>query len=69
MGSSLEDFEFWIFDRWGEEIFHGNESNPWLGFSERTGKPAPEDVYVYKVDLKYSKFGKRYVTGRVSLIY
>ena len=69
MGSSLEDFDFWIFNRWGEEIFHGNEASPWLGLSEKTGKPAPEDVYVYKVDLKYSKFGKRYVTGRVSLIY
>lgn len=69
MGSSLEDFDFWIFDRWGEEVWHGNESSPWLGLSQRTGKPAPEDVYVYKVDLKYSKFGKRYVTGRVSLIY
>ncbi|MEO8086541.1 MAG: PKD domain-containing protein [Bacteroidota bacterium] len=69
MGTSLEDFDFWIFDRWGVEIFHGNETNPWRGLSQKTGKPAPEDVYVYKVDLKYSKFGKRYVTGRVSLIY
>ena len=69
MGTSLEDFDFWIFDRWGEEIFHGDEINPWRGVSEKNGKPAPEDVYVYKVDLKYSKFGKRYVTGRVSLIY
>jgi gliding motility-associated-like protein len=69
MGSSLEDFDFWIFNRWGQEIFHGNEASPWLGYSERTGKPATEDVYVYKVDLKYSKFGKRYVTGKVSLIY
>jgi gliding motility-associated-like protein len=69
MGTSLEDFDFWIFDRWGEEIFHGDELNPWRGVSVKNGKPAPEDVYVYKVDLKYSKFGKRYVTGRVSLIY
>jgi len=69
MGSSLENFDFWIFNRWGEEIFHGNETSPWLGYSQKTGKPAPEDVYVYKVDLKYSKFGKRYVTGKVSLIY
>ncbi len=69
MGTSLEDFDFWIFDRFGEVIFQGNESSPWLGLSQRTGKPAPQDVYVYKVDLKYSKFGKRYVTGRVSLIY
>jgi len=69
MGISLEDFDFWIFDRWGQEIFHGNQENPWLGLCERTGKPAPEDVYVYKVDLKYSKFGKRYVTGKVSLVY
>jgi gliding motility-associated-like protein len=69
MGISLEDFDFWIFDRWGDEIFHGNQEKPWLGECERTGKPAPEDVYVYKVDLKYSKFEKRYVTGRVTLIY
>jgi gliding motility-associated-like protein len=69
MGVSLEDFDFWIFDRWGQEIFHGDQENPWLGLCERTGKPAPEDVYVYKVDLKYAKFGKRYVTGKVSLVY
>jgi gliding motility-associated-like protein len=69
MGSSLKDFDFWIFNRWGEEIFHGNETSPWLGYSQRTGKPAPEDVYVYKVDLKYSKFEERYLTGKVSLIY
>ncbi len=69
MGSSLEDFDFWIFDRWGTEIFHGGDGKPWTGLSNQTGRLAPEDVYVYKVDLKYSKFGKRYVTGRVSLIY
>ena len=69
MGVSLEDFEFWIFNRWGDEVFHGDEENPWLGKYENSGQPAPEDVYVYKVDLKYPKFGERYVTGKVSLVY
>ncbi len=33
------DLEFWVYNRWGKSLFHGNHSTPW------DGSGAPEGVY------------------------
>lgn len=33
------DLEFWVYNRWGKSLFHGNQSTPW------DGSGAPEGVY------------------------
>jgi len=50
---NLSYYEFYIFDRWGELIFHSTDSNEgWDGTHK--GKKCPVDVYVWKI--KYSDY-------------
>ncbi len=50
-GEYVEDFEMYIFNRWGELIFHGNGlSTGWDG--TYGGVRVQQDVYVYKVSYK-----------------
>jgi PKD repeat protein len=72
VGTNISDFEMWIFDRWGNNIYHCNDQNqPWNG-SVNNGvngeKTAQEDVYVWKIRLKdVFGFSHNYI-GIVSLI-
>jgi gliding motility-associated-like protein len=44
----IKSYEFWVFDRWGLELFYTQDINTgWDGTYK--GKEAPIDVYVYKV--------------------
>lgn len=50
---NLASFELWIFDRWGEVIFHTTDpSQGWDG--RHKNRMSPNDVYVWKV--KYSDY-------------
>ena len=68
IGASLEDYEMTIWDRWGEMIYKGNSKSAWNGMLQNSSSPAPEGVYVFRIDLKDEKFETRVVTGRVTLI-
>jgi gliding motility-associated-like protein len=68
MGASLEDYELTIWDRWGEMIYIGNRLTAWDGRVKDSKKPAPEGVYVFRLDLLNDNFEKRIITGRVTLI-
>ncbi len=68
MGSSITDFEMIIYDRWGNEIFVGGPLNPWTGTIKGGKELAPVGMYIYRIDLKDSKFDKQIVTGGVTLI-
>ena len=68
IGASLGDYEFSIWDRWGEKIFDGNKNKPWDGSVNGSTHPAHDGVYVYRVDLKDPKFEKQVVTGRVTIV-
>jgi gliding motility-associated-like protein len=68
LGASLDHYEMTIWNRWGELIFTGNELIAWNGHIGSSGQPAPEGVYVYRIDLMGDRFDKRVVTGRVTLI-
>ena len=47
-GINIEDYEMYIFDRWGEEIFHTSDMHEgWDGTIN--GRPCQVDVYVYKI--------------------
>jgi gliding motility-associated-like protein len=60
-------FNLWVFDRWGNMIFHSGEVNKgWDG--TRLGSPTQEDVYVWKVELS-DIFGRPHeYNGTVSLV-
>jgi len=60
-GIEAENFEFYIYNRWGELLFHTNEFKGWNGYVN--GRLAQQDVYVFKVnytdvfDLSHSVLG------------
>ena len=52
MGTNFKEYELIIFDRQGKEIFKSKDiNNKWDG-KLRNGKPAPEDVYGYLINVK-----------------
>ena len=49
-GEGINTYDMWIFDRWGNQIFHGSGLDAkWDGTME--GRIVQEDVYVYLVKL------------------
>ncbi len=63
----LETYNLWIFDRWGNKLFHSKDAyKGWDG--TKRGEVLQEDVYVWKVELKDS-FGRPYeFNGVVSIV-
>ncbi len=55
----VSDYEFTIFNRWGDKVFHSNSPNEgWDGTVN--GSPAKQDVYSFKLNLKDNKTGEHY---------
>ena len=63
----VEDYLFQVFNRWGELIFESNDLKiGWDGYYK--GKLCQDDVYIWKVNLKF-KNGKSFTkTGDVTLL-
>ena len=52
-GVGIEQFELWIFDRWGVNIYYTNDMQKgWDGTVQGTSNPVQQDVYVWKVKIK-----------------
>ena len=68
MPASAQDYEFLIFDRWGERIFESHTVNePWTGHFG--GTMAKEDVYVWKLTARDAITAKRIErTGTITLL-
>ena len=68
---NIQDFEIWIYDRWGELIFTSKNVDNWWDGTYK-GNPCQIDVYVWKA--RYSILSENGDTdvfnkvGRVSLI-
>jgi gliding motility-associated-like protein len=69
LGTSLGDYEMFIYDRWGNEIFRGGPLFPWAGQIANGKEVVPGGVYLYKIDLKDARFKQEIVTGRVTVIH
>ncbi|MFZ9847316.1 MAG: gliding motility-associated C-terminal domain-containing protein, partial [Flavobacteriales bacterium] len=73
-GDNIYDFELYVFNRWGEVIFHSTDmNNGWNGKRNNNMQDAQIDVYVWKVTYKYWKdvhedSRHREPVGTVSLI-
>lgn len=68
-GEYIENFEMFIFDRWGENIFTSTSmSSVWDGTYRGSEQPKP-DVYVYKIKVKDSIKGDyHFYEGHVTLV-
>jgi len=65
----ISGFEMYIFDRWGNSIFHTEDiTKHWDGKVNGTGEVAQEDEYVYVINVKDSKGEKHKYIGGVTLV-
>ena len=71
------NFDMYIFDRWGNIVFHTsvwysllNQSEPWNGTLNNQGSANDVimDVYVYRIKVKEIDGPKHEYIGRISLI-
>lgn len=67
--SGALEYEFLIFDRWGQVVFRTDDMNTgWNGLKNNSGQVMPMDVYTYVINVK--DLNKEFVTknGTVMLI-
>ena len=72
-GTSIEEFEMKIFNRWGERVFETTDVNTtWNGKVNNTGISCPEGTYFYIVNYKFlfseENEGLGPVEGQIELI-
>ena len=68
-GIGIIDYDIFIFDRWGNEIFHGKHLNDmWDGRANGGADVAQQDVYVWKVRLTDVFNKKHNYIGTVTLV-
>ncbi|MBN8695010.1 MAG: gliding motility-associated C-terminal domain-containing protein [Bacteroidetes bacterium] len=68
-GEGVTDFEFSIFNRWGEQLFYTNNiSEGWDGKRQLGGEDLPQGAYVYYVKGTLSTGEKINTNGLVNLI-
>lgn len=63
LGASIASFELRVYNRWGVEVYKGNQA--WNG--KHDNQDAPSDVYVYRVQAQVCGV-ERAVSGGVSLV-
>ena len=69
-GVGLINYEMWIFDRWGMQLYHCTDINkPWDGTVQGgSGQQCQEDTYVYLIDIIDIFHNSHRYVGRVTII-
>ncbi|MBL0102858.1 MAG: gliding motility-associated C-terminal domain-containing protein [Bacteroidetes bacterium] len=68
-GIGWKDFNLYILDRWGLNIYHSTDhEKPWDGTYEGDGHPCQADVYVYKIQVHDTAGKLHSFIGHVSLV-
>jgi len=66
--TGVKEYEFFIFNRWGEIVFKTNDTSEGWNGNGKYDNPAPQGVYLYKIKLK-NDFNKiELFQGHVNLI-
>jgi len=68
-GGGIQKLDMFIYNRWGERMFHSDNINrSWNGSSELNNSSCKEDVYVYLVKVT-DMYGKKHeLSGSVTLV-
>ncbi len=68
-GTNISKYDMWIYDRWGNTIFHTNDLNiKWDGKAKKGKDIAQRDVYVYLVELLDFRGAPHQYRGTVTLV-
>ena len=66
----VKDFELWIYDRWGVNIFSTSDLEAgWDGTTKGGNRLCQQDVYVYVIRLKDPEGKTHQYIGHVNLVY
>jgi len=69
VGQYVKNFEMYIFDRWGMEIFHTMDvNNGWNGAQHNSGQLCEDGIYIYKITLTDSEQNQHSYVGNVTLL-
>lgn len=70
VGTGIEEFEMYIYDRWGNEIFKSNDINkPWDGkVLNGSGQLVQIDTYVWLIRFKDNTLQSHFYTGHVNML-
>lgn len=68
-GFGIVSYELFIFDRWGEKLFHTNKfEEGWAGnYSGRNDEPVPNDTYVWLIKLTNVRGKSLELNGKVTV--
>jgi gliding motility-associated-like protein len=70
VGYPIVKCEFWIYNRWGEEVFHSNQiENGWNGKFPNSDITLPQDVYSYTVDITAVDKERQILSGLIQLLH
>lgn len=68
-GIGIETYEMWIYDRWGEMLYNGNDiTKGWNGKKAGKGDEVKQDTYIWKVKIKDVLGKKHEYVGHVTLL-
>lgn len=68
-GTNIDKFEMWIFDRWGEQIYHSDNINlGWDGTAKGGKSIAKQEVYIYKIEVYDFRGDLHKYVGHVTLL-
>ncbi len=57
-----------IYNRWGAEVFHSNESNA-IWDASFNNQMVPEGMYLYRVDFRFEESTIQTKTGALFVVY
>jgi large repetitive protein len=67
-GSYIKNYEMYIYDRWGMQLFHSTDiNNGWDG-TYKGGGVSQEDAYIYVIKVTDTQDNAHSYTGQVSII-
>lgn len=70
IGWDVQNFEFMVFDRWGELMYRTTDINqPWNGKNWKSDKPVESGVYIWKVNVNDINGKKQRYIGRITVYY
>jgi gliding motility-associated-like protein len=68
-GTNIDKFEMWIFDRWGEKIYHTTDIHTgWDGKAKGGSSISKQEVYVYKIEVTDFRGNLHKYVGHVTLL-
>jgi gliding motility-associated-like protein len=69
LGWDLNSYDLWIYDRWGQKIFHTtNSAEGWNGKTTKGKEVVQQDIYLWRVNLRDERGGNHEYTGKILLI-